>query len=48
MLTITDEEMDNIEIGDLVGIIPAHSCLCADLMKGYQTTEGGFLNHIFS
>ena len=48
MISISNEELDNIKIGDLVGIVPAHSCLCADLMKGYRTTDGGILNHIFS
>lgn len=48
IISITNEELDNIQIGDLVGIVPAHICLCADLMRGYQTTEDGILNHILS
>lgn len=31
---------DKIKIGDLIGIVPVHSCLTADLMKQYFTTEG--------
>ncbi|MFH0893203.1 MAG: alanine racemase [Bacteroidota bacterium] len=26
--------------GSLIGVIPAHACLTADLMKAFQTTEG--------
>ena len=35
----TDEMIDRTEIGDIVYIYPAHSCLSADLMKSYLTTE---------
>jgi D-serine deaminase-like pyridoxal phosphate-dependent protein len=31
---------DKINIGDVVGILPIHSCLTADLMKEYLTFEG--------
>ena len=32
-----------LEIGDLVGILPVHSCMMADLMDGYLTLGGAFL-----
>jgi len=48
IVSVTHEELASIEIGDLLGIVPAHICLCADLMRGYQTTEDGILNHILS
>ena len=48
IVSVTNDELDNLEVGDLVGIVPAHICLCADLMKGYRTTEGAILNHIYS
>jgi len=48
IISITNEELENLKIGDLLGIVPAHICLCADLMRGYQTTEDGILNHILS
>jgi D-serine deaminase-like pyridoxal phosphate-dependent protein len=35
----SDEFMQTAQIGDLVYIYPAHSCLTADLMKSYLTTE---------
>lgn len=28
-----------IEVGDILGILPVHSCMTADLMKSYQTDE---------
>ena len=34
------EGIDNINIGDMVAILPVHSCLTANLMKGYTTTDG--------
>jgi D-serine deaminase-like pyridoxal phosphate-dependent protein len=32
--------------GSLIGVIPVHSCLTADLMKGYLTTEGESVDHM--
>lgn len=34
------EVIEDINIGDVVGVIPVHSCLTANLMKGYLTLEG--------
>ncbi|MEO1261515.1 MAG: alanine racemase [Bacteroidota bacterium] len=31
-----------LEVGGLVGILPVHSCMMADLMNGYLTTGGEF------
>jgi D-serine deaminase-like pyridoxal phosphate-dependent protein len=42
-----DSEMLNqFSIGDLVGIIPVHSCLTADLMKSYQTIDGKIISRL--
>jgi len=38
--------MNRTKIGDLIGIIPVHSCLTANLMKGYQTLEGEEVDHM--
>lgn len=38
--------LDRIGIGDLIGIIPVHSCLTADLMKGYLTLDGKAVDHL--
>jgi D-serine deaminase-like pyridoxal phosphate-dependent protein len=32
--------IDSIKIGDIVKVLPVHSCMTADLLKGYLTTEG--------
>jgi len=42
----TKDLMDSTEIGDLLGIIPVHSCLTANLMKGYLTLEGEEIEHM--
>jgi len=31
---------DAVSIGDMIAILPVHSCLTANLMKGYLTNEG--------
>lgn len=36
----------SVKVGDLLGILPVHSCLTADLMMGYQNLNGSRLNHI--
>jgi len=38
--------MNRIRIGDLIGIIPVHSCLTANLMKGYLTLDGEEIDHM--
>ena len=42
----SQELFDRYRIGDLMGILPIHSCLTADLMKGYVTLEGQQLEHL--
>ena len=34
-----DELLQNTQIGDIIYIYPVHSCLAADLMKSYLTTD---------
>ncbi len=38
------ELFDQIAVGDLLGVLPVHSCMTADLMKGYLTTNSQELN----
>lgn len=35
--------INSLKIGDLLGILPIHSCLTANLMKKYQTIDGEIL-----
>lgn len=39
LIHCSDDVLDETQIGDLVYIYPAHSCLSADLMKSYLTTD---------
>ncbi len=40
ILHLTDEEILKINVGDVLGILPVHSCLTADVMGEYYTLEG--------
>lgn len=40
------EVFNSIEIGEMIQIFPIHSCLTADLMGSYQTTDGKKLDHM--
>lgn len=38
------EEVDgSVEIGDLVAVLPVHSCLTANLLREYRTLDGGVI-----
>ncbi len=43
ILQLTRSEIRKIKVGDLVGILPVHSCLTANLMKSYLTLEGEYI-----
>lgn len=34
------------KVGDVMGVLPIHSCLTADLMKRYKTLEGEEIEHL--
>lgn len=40
ILRVTQAQFKNFKVGDLVEIVPVHSCLTANLAKKYLTTEG--------
>ncbi|MFA9390914.1 MAG: alanine racemase [Prolixibacteraceae bacterium] len=40
ILKVSSREFNQINIGDIVEIIPVHACLTAQAMKGYVTTKG--------
>ncbi len=44
ILKVSDELLNSIEIGDLVGILPVHSCMTADLQGYYVSLAGHKLN----
>jgi D-serine deaminase-like pyridoxal phosphate-dependent protein len=39
------EVIDEFKIGDVLGVLPVHSCLTANLMKGYMTLEGEVISY---
>ncbi|GAA4437862.1 DSD1 family PLP-dependent enzyme [Pontibacter saemangeumensis] len=46
ILKASPEQFAKYNIGDMIGILPVHSCLTADLMKGYMSTDGEMLEHL--
>jgi D-serine deaminase-like pyridoxal phosphate-dependent protein len=39
------EFVEEIRIGDILGVLPVHSCLTANLMKGFVTLEGEVISY---
>jgi D-serine deaminase-like pyridoxal phosphate-dependent protein len=39
------EVIEEFKIGDVLGILPVHSCLTANLMKGYLTLDGEVISY---
>lgn len=39
------EVIEEINIGDILAVLPVHSCLTANLMKGYVTLEGEVISY---
>lgn len=46
ILTATTEIIETIETGDVIGILPIHSCLTANLLKSYTTLDGSEISHL--
>lgn len=42
----TDKLLKTIKTGDMIGIIPVHSCLTANLMKSFYTAQDDTLDHL--
>lgn len=45
-LKVTDSVLKNIQVGDLIGILPVHSCLTANLMKEYLSDDDEIIDHL--
>lgn len=43
IIKVAQNQFDNFDVGDLVEIIPVHSCLTANLMGHYRTTDGDLI-----
>jgi len=46
ILELDEVTYETIRVGDVVGILPIHSCLTANLMKSYQTLDGQKFEHL--
>jgi D-serine deaminase-like pyridoxal phosphate-dependent protein len=46
VVQVTPEVFEAIEIGDILGILPVHSCMTADVMGEMYTTGGIALDHM--
>mgnify|MGYP005851466645 CR=1 FL=1 len=46
ILKVSDEVFDTLQVGDVVGFLPIHSCLTANLMKSYTTLDGEIWEHL--
>jgi D-serine deaminase-like pyridoxal phosphate-dependent protein len=45
IIQASEELLELVEVGDLIGILPVHSCMTADCMKSYWSTNGGWIDH---
>ncbi len=48
VLRASAEVFEAIEVGDVLGVLPIHSCLTANLMKSYTTLNGQEIKHLES
>ena len=44
IISATDEVFNNTGRGDLIGIIPVHSCMTADLLREYMLKDGSIIS----
>ena len=45
ILEAPPEVIMNLKPGSVVGILPVHACLTANLLHGYQLTDGGIADY---
>ena len=41
-----DEHFEKFKVGDVIGILPVHACLTANLMRSYLTFENEVIDHM--
>lgn len=46
LLRVSDETYNKIQVGDVLGIIPIHSCLTADNFTHYHSLDGELYDHM--
>lgn len=45
LIKASDELLSKVKVGDLLGILPIHSCMTADCMKRYMSLDGDWVDH---
>ncbi|MDA0315591.1 MAG: alanine racemase [Bacteroidetes bacterium] len=45
IIQASEELLASIQVGDLLGILPVHSCMTADCMGGYLSLDGQRIDH---
>ena len=45
VVKLTPEAYHRIKIGDVIGVLPVHSCMTADVMAGYTEVSGEGIDH---
>ncbi len=43
---VTDQVFNEVEVGDVLGILPVHSCMTADCMHRYIDLQGNKIDHL--
>ena len=46
IIKTSDEHFDKFKVGDIIGILPVHACLTANLMGRYFTFENEMIDHL--
>lgn len=46
VLKVNDDLIKTLNVGDVIGILPIHSCLTANLMRSYLTLDGQKMEHM--
>ena len=46
VLKVNDDLIDTLNVGDVIGVLPIHSCLTANLMGSYLSFQGQSLEHM--
>ncbi|MBR8537752.1 alanine racemase [Carboxylicivirga sediminis] len=44
IIKMPQQAFDKVKIGDMLAVLPVHSCLTANLMKAYQSTDGSVIS----
>ncbi len=45
LIKASDELLSKVKVGDVLGILPIHSCMTADCMRSYLDLSGAWIDH---